>query len=198
MPIVSPSKTRGRREGRMPGRHPWPACKEKSTRRSPQVRPGNTRPSLRDGFNAYTRSPRGPAVLPPSPRAMREHQHETWRQPRGARTTRFRRPSQAARPRQHTPAHGPPRPPRSHPTQLDDPEAPLGWIGINAEYADLPKLASPFVLATVQWPTTISGASAGSSRPLPPTRWQMVWTLDPAGYVVTAKDDPANLREGRS
>jgi len=26
-----------------------------------------SRPSLRDGFNAYTWSPRGPALLPPSP-----------------------------------------------------------------------------------------------------------------------------------
>jgi hypothetical protein len=32
--------------------HPWPACKTKSRRQSPQVWP-NIRPSLRDGFNAY-------------------------------------------------------------------------------------------------------------------------------------------------
>jgi hypothetical protein len=47
----------------------------------------NNRHSPRDGLNAYTRSPRGPALLPPfatmrCPR-MRRHQH------RDARTTRF-------------------------------------------------------------------------------------------------------------
>jgi hypothetical protein len=29
-----------------------------------------SRPSLRDGFTVYTRSPRGPAFLPPSPHVM--------------------------------------------------------------------------------------------------------------------------------
>jgi len=38
---------------------------QKSTRQNHRYEP-NIRPSLRDGFNAYTYSPRGPAVLPPS------------------------------------------------------------------------------------------------------------------------------------
>jgi hypothetical protein len=45
---------------------PWPACEKKCRRQNHRF--GRTsRPSLRDGFAAYTRSSRGPAVLPPSP-----------------------------------------------------------------------------------------------------------------------------------
>jgi hypothetical protein len=50
--------------GRWP--RPWPACKTKSRRQSPQVWP-NTRPSLRDGFNGVLRAlPGDRACLPPS------------------------------------------------------------------------------------------------------------------------------------
>src|SRR3954470_7354082 len=45
---------------------PWPACNKKRRRQVPQVRPRASRPSLRDGVTTYTRSSRGPAVLPPS------------------------------------------------------------------------------------------------------------------------------------
>ncbi len=56
----------------------WPApmarLQTKSRRQSPQVG-RNNRPSLCDGFNAYTRSPRGPAVLPPSLMMLVELHH---------------------------------------------------------------------------------------------------------------------------
>jgi len=44
--------------------HPWPASKQKSWRQTPQDWPNN-RPSLRNGFTAYTYSPRGPGFLAP-------------------------------------------------------------------------------------------------------------------------------------
>jgi hypothetical protein len=37
---------------------------------------GNARPSPRDGLTAYTRSPRGPAFLPPSSATLTEEHHE--------------------------------------------------------------------------------------------------------------------------
>jgi hypothetical protein len=50
--------------GRWP--RPWPPCEQKARGRN--HRSGrHTRPPLRDGFTIYTRSPRGPALLPPSP-----------------------------------------------------------------------------------------------------------------------------------
>ena len=45
---------------------PWPACRKKARGRTTGSAE-TSRPSLRDGFTAYTRSPRGPALLPPSP-----------------------------------------------------------------------------------------------------------------------------------
>ena len=52
---------------------PWPACNKKRRRQVPQVRPRHSRPSLRDGVTIYTRSSRGPAVLPPSFATMHQH-----------------------------------------------------------------------------------------------------------------------------
>jgi len=46
---------------------PWPACNKKARGRTTGSAE-TSRPSLRDGWTAYTRSPRGPALLPPSPR----------------------------------------------------------------------------------------------------------------------------------
>ena len=47
--------------------HPWPACKQKSRRQSPQVQP-IIRPSPRNGFNGFLRAlPGDRALLPPSP-----------------------------------------------------------------------------------------------------------------------------------
>ena len=62
-----PPSTNERAQGR-PGasRRPRSACNKKARGRttgSAEI----ARPSLRDGFNAYTCSPRGPACLPPSP-----------------------------------------------------------------------------------------------------------------------------------
>ncbi len=61
---TDPRKARGRRECRAAGRNPWPACRKESRRQSPQVRP--TLPTFpARWFADYTRSSRGPAVLPP-------------------------------------------------------------------------------------------------------------------------------------
>jgi hypothetical protein len=68
---------------------PWPACNKKRRRQVPQVRPRASRPSLREGVTIYTRSSRGPAVLPPSPAMMPQHHCKTWHQLRDARTTRL-------------------------------------------------------------------------------------------------------------
>jgi hypothetical protein len=48
------------------GWRPWSACSKKARGRTTGAAE-ITRPSLRDGFTAYTSSPRGPAFLPPSP-----------------------------------------------------------------------------------------------------------------------------------
>ena len=56
----------GRAQGRPGARRPHgPRAAEKARGRTTGAAE-ITRPSLRDGFNAYTRSPRGPAFLPPS------------------------------------------------------------------------------------------------------------------------------------
>ena len=43
---------------------PWPACERKMHAAVTTGSAKTSRPSLRDGFTAYTRSPQGPAVLP--------------------------------------------------------------------------------------------------------------------------------------
>jgi hypothetical protein len=115
--------------------HPRPPCIMKE----PQVWSGQSRPSLRNGFNAYGALPGDRAFLPPSPREPGFAQ--AWHQRRGARTTRLcrtRTPSPTTRDR---PGTGPPQfwrkrasiarpatPPRpSHPALhvRDDREAPL-------------------------------------------------------------------------
>ncbi len=66
------AKTQGRREGRAPAAPVARLQKEKQA----AVTTGwaeNTRPSLRDGLTAYTRSPWGPALLPPSPACASKH-----------------------------------------------------------------------------------------------------------------------------
>ncbi len=57
-------ESRGRREGRELAA-PMAPVRMKCTGQEPQVRPETSRPSLRDGVNAYTCSPWGPALLPP-------------------------------------------------------------------------------------------------------------------------------------
>ena len=78
---------------------------------------GTIRPSLRNGFTAYTRSPRGTGLDCPRHRAARHC--ATWCQRRGTRTTRLRRPHRLHSSREPT------RP--SHPASnvRDDREAPL-------------------------------------------------------------------------
>jgi hypothetical protein len=61
---LHPQISRGRREGRVLAA-PMARVQQKSTRQNHRYEPNN-RPSLRDGFNAYTYSPRGSALLPPS------------------------------------------------------------------------------------------------------------------------------------
>jgi len=74
----------------------------KSTRQNHRWQP-NVRPSLRDGLRLTSRSPRGPAFLPPSSPARQNT--ATWHQHRDARTTRLDRP------RRRRSSVGPSRPP---------------------------------------------------------------------------------------
>jgi hypothetical protein len=70
------------------GRNPWPACRKKCRRQSPQVQPNH--PSLRDGVTvSFVLSPVTIAWLPPSPAKLLP---PAWRLLRSARTTRLRRP----------------------------------------------------------------------------------------------------------
>src|SRR5690349_24853005 len=64
MSFVTPS-SRQRVQGRPGADRTHGPRATKSTRQNHRYEPNN-RPSLRDGFNAYTYSPRGPALLPPS------------------------------------------------------------------------------------------------------------------------------------
>ncbi len=101
--------------------HPWPACRKKaggSHHRFDRF----TRPSLRDGFTAYTCSPQGPAFLPLSPVRVTRR---AWHQHRDARTTRFRRPCRHA-----LVWRTPSRPSQPASTYRDDAYAPpreAGW-----------------------------------------------------------------------
>ena len=93
-PSSHPLDTEGAgKTGRWP--RPWPACRKKAG--GSHHRSGRTRPAFpaRLVLTAYTCSPRGPALLPPSP--ARSSLRETWHQHRDARTTRFRRPRQPVR-----------------------------------------------------------------------------------------------------
>ena len=67
---TSPSTTEGAgKAGRRLG--PRSACRQKARGRT-TGQPRHTRPSLHDVWTAYTYSPRGPALLPPSPT---DHRH---------------------------------------------------------------------------------------------------------------------------
>jgi hypothetical protein len=70
--IIPPSSYRGRREGRELAA-PMARLQKKSRRQSPQVWPDIPAFPARLVLTAYTRSPRGPALLPPSP--LRSSQH---------------------------------------------------------------------------------------------------------------------------
>jgi hypothetical protein len=82
-----------------------------------------SRPSLRDGVTIYTRSSRGPAVLPPSSAMMRQHLRKTWHQHRDARTTRLHRRTGSFVRARHSRCD-PTRPPHPAPGVRDDREAP--------------------------------------------------------------------------
>jgi hypothetical protein len=71
--------------------HPQPRVQViKAHERSHYRFTGNTRPSLRNGFNGFLRAlPGDRALLSPSPA---EYLPPTWHQRRGVRTTRLRRP----------------------------------------------------------------------------------------------------------
>jgi hypothetical protein len=118
--ILVPSKHEGAgKAGCRP--HPWPASNKKSWRQSPQVWPNN-RPSLRNGFTAYRALSLGTGLSCPHRRA--DVISAAYRQRRGDRTTRFRRPRQDQSSAQRLRADLP-RP--SHPALnvRDDREAPL-------------------------------------------------------------------------
>ncbi|MGC2775460.1 MAG: hypothetical protein WA418_07455 [Bradyrhizobium sp.] len=103
------------------GRNPWPACSKKRRRQSPQVQPDIRHP-LRDGFHAYF------AISPVSGLlatvARGDHHPGTWRQHRGARTTRLHvRKLPFVRARKHAAANPRPSPPRL--ACRDDRDTPL-------------------------------------------------------------------------
>ncbi len=114
----------------MPGRHPWPACEEKCTRRLPQVRPDTPGLPCAMGYGLYAISPGIGCVAPVC--VMRKH-HRI-----GAST-------EAPEPRDFTVRDAPlvranqvrARPLTStaflsHAT--DDPDAPLEWMGTKREH----------------------------------------------------------------
>ena len=150
--IDPPSNKRGRREDRVLAA-PMAPVRKKCTGQEPQVRAGASRPSLRDGVTAYTRSPRGSAFLPPSPRVMRKHHGKAWHQHRDARTTRLHRPQHAARPRKQM------RPAR-HVHRIPIPRnwtirmRPSSGCERSAAYADLPNFARD-ELRALPTPSTI-------------------------------------------
>ena len=106
------------------GRHPWPACSRKSRRQSPQVRAGSSGLPRAMVGTAYTCSPRGPAVLPPSPARSSRLATPAWSQHRETRTTRFRRAHRIVR-RHDRSRCNPTRPPHPAPHARDDRDAPL-------------------------------------------------------------------------
>jgi hypothetical protein len=104
--------------------HPWPACSRKSRRQSPQVRAGSSGLPRAMVGTAYTCSPRGPAVLPPSPARSSRLATPAWSQHRETRTTRFRRAHRIVR-RHDRSRCNPTRPPHPAPHARDDRDAPL-------------------------------------------------------------------------
>jgi hypothetical protein len=115
-----PSKTRA--QGRPgAGRTRSLVCSEGSTRVIHHRLDRNIRPSLRDGVNAYVRAL--PGVRDLIVTVISQVSCETWRQPRGARTTRFRRPRSCRSSRHTTRVH------RIPPHVRDDAFAPLAEAG---------------------------------------------------------------------
>ncbi len=126
--VGSPSPCRGRREGRASAEARGPRA-EKMHGAGTTGTAGPTRPSLRDGFHAYsTLSPVsgllatvvvGIIALP------------TWRQHRGARTTQLHVRKSLVRPHAPRTCCEPSRPPHSRLAPRDDRETPLaseaGW-----------------------------------------------------------------------
>jgi hypothetical protein len=92
-----PRKSRGRREGRELAA-PMARVRKKMHAAVTTGSAGTSRPSLRDGVTVAPRSPRGPALLPPSP-VRSSKQARTWHQHRDSRTTRLGRPQVHVRPR---------------------------------------------------------------------------------------------------
>jgi hypothetical protein len=94
-----------------------------STRVSHHGRTGTPGIPARDGFNSLFRAlPGDRALLPPSPR---RHYCDTWRQRRGVRTTRLRRPQDSALVFGATRVHRIP-----HPTFVTIAKRPFVWAGM--------------------------------------------------------------------
>jgi hypothetical protein len=112
--------------GRWP--RPWPACRKKQAAVTTGLA-DHARPSPRDGFKAYTRSPWGPAVLPPSSarrtRVVAKLGISTG-MPGPRDFTVASEPFVGAR----DPRCDPIRPPHPAPDVHDDREAPPLWDGI--------------------------------------------------------------------
>jgi hypothetical protein len=89
----------------------------------------HARPSLRDGLAAYTRSPWGPAVLPPSS-ARRTSIAANLASAPGCQDHAISPSHQVVRPREINPRCDPTRPPHPAPDVRDDREAPPLWDGM--------------------------------------------------------------------
>jgi hypothetical protein len=132
-----PSRNRGRREGRMPGRHPWPACKTKSRRQSPQVgRTAGLPCAMVDGL--YVVSP-GTGLIAPVTGDALSAASPTWPQHREARTARFHRRIGYVRP--HDRDHAATRRAHRilHPTSVTTAKRPLKRGGMGGTIHDFRK-----------------------------------------------------------
>ncbi len=132
----APPANRGRGECRAAGRNPWPACRRKSRRQSPQVQPDQ--PGIPRAM-VFTLIRDLPGVrLDSHRRPWGSSSPRTWRQRRGARTTRFhvRKEPFVRALSKHAATHL--RPPHPAPNVRDDREAPLsrstGWTQSAMEF----------------------------------------------------------------
>jgi hypothetical protein len=103
-----------------------PACSVESTRVSHHGHAGETRHSLRDGFNGFLRAlPSDRAFLPLSPAQCGTHCHELDASVGASEPHDFAVRRLAVRPRRHRRATTLPRPPHPKPYVRDDRETPL-------------------------------------------------------------------------
>ena len=152
----------------MPGRHPWPACKTKSRRQSPQV--GRDMPAFParwfDGL--YVVSP-GTGSLAPVAGNARNASSPTWPQHREARTARFHRRIGYVRPREQTHAATRHAHRIPHPTSVTIAKRPLIRGGIGASNHNFRKSETEIFLR--------EGLDS-------PSRIEVVWKIGGLPHVI--------------